>query len=158
MFHLSKHKVSLALFLVQIKTRSLVPVRDKQEYSTMLDVDVLTLCQQGIEDWKAAFNRQDSAGCAGCYAEEAIMYARPFGRFEGRDAIQAFWQGIIEQGFADVSYSDTTWEPHPNGGYMLTSKWTMNNAFGVVHKEHWHIEQDGKARLIFDDFEVQGAR
>jgi len=26
----------------------------------------------------------------------------------------------------------------------------MNNAFGVVHKKHWVIEEDEKARLLSD--------
>ncbi len=34
----------------------------------------------------------------------------------------------------------------------------MNKAFGVVHREHWALEADGCARLVSDDFEVQGER
>ena len=42
--------------------------------------------------------------------------------------------------------------------YILTSKWTMNKAFGVVHKEVWTMQEDGKARLTYDEFEVLGER
>ena len=48
--------------------------------------------------------------------------------------------------------------PGPEGGYILTASWTMNKAFGVVHREHWALEADGCARLVSDDFEVQGER
>ncbi|MCG9633225.1 nuclear transport factor 2 family protein [Vibrio sp. Isolate30] len=119
---------------------------------------VLEACKKGIAAWQTAFNSQDAAGCAAQYNETCIMHARPFGTFEGREAIQAFWQNIIDQGFKDVDYTDVKWEEHQDGGYILTSSWTMNKAFGVVHREHWVVEEDGQARLISDDFEVQGER
>jgi len=86
------------------------------------------------------------------------MEAKPLGTFKGREAIQQCWQSIIEQGFADVEYSHVTWEPSKDGGFILTSSWVMNKAFGVVHREHWLVEQDGKARLQSDSFEIQGER
>ncbi|GMM87453.1 YybH family protein [Vibrio fortis] len=119
---------------------------------------VLEACKKGIAAWQTAFNNQDAQGCAAQYNEDCVMHARPFGTFEGREAIQAFWQGIIDQGFKDVDYTDVKWEEHQDGGYILTSSWTMNKAFGVVHREHWVVEADGRARLISDDFEVQGER
>lgn len=118
----------------------------------------LELCQQAIAAWQQAFNRQDAAGCAAQYNVDAVMEAKPFGRFEGREAIQAFWQNIIDQGFNDVAYTDVEWVAEPSGGYILTSQWTMNKAYGVVHKEHWALEEDGKARLIYDEFEILGER
>lgn len=124
--------------------------------------DVLAACKQGINDWQLAFNRQDAKGCAAQYSENCVMEAKPFGIFEGRAAIEAFWQGIIDQGFADVDYTDVQWQPFEdnagNKGYVLSSKFTMNKAFGAVHKEHWVVEADGKARLVSDNFEVLGER
>lgn len=124
----------------------------------MSDNTILKACQHSIAEWKKAFNSQDAAGCAAQYSENCVMEARPFGTFEGREAIQAFWQNIIDQGFADVAYSDEKWEANGDDGYILSASWTMNKAFGVVHREHWVIESDGYARLASDDFEVQGER
>ncbi|GLO63132.1 hypothetical protein MACH09_36400 [Vibrio sp. MACH09] len=124
----------------------------------MSENTVLDACKEGIALWQQAFNSQNAAGCAAQYTQDSIMNARPFGEFKGREAIESFWQNIIDQGFADVEYEDVEWQPHPEGGYILTSSWTMNKAFGVVHREHWVIEEDGCARLISDDFEVQGER
>lgn len=118
----------------------------------------LLACQQAIAAWQQAFNNQDAAGCAKQYHSNAVMEAKPFGRFEGRAAIEQFWQGIIDQGFCDVDYTDVTWTKHETEGYLLTSKWTMNKAYGVVHREHWTLGEDGKARLISDEFEVLGER
>ena len=119
---------------------------------------VLKACQAGIEAWKTAFNNQDAKGCAEQYAEGTTMHAKPFGTFEGREQIQAFWQNIMDQGFSNVAYTDTEWEKVDDDNYILTSKWTMNKAFGVVHKEVWTIQEDGKARLTYDEFEVLGER
>lgn len=119
---------------------------------------VLEACKAGIDAWKNAFNSQDAKGCAEQYAEGTTMNALPFGTFEGREQIQAFWQNIMDQGFNDVAYTDTQWEKVDDNNYILTSKWTMNKAFGVVHKEVWTLQEDGKARLTFDEFEVQGER
>ena len=123
-----------------------------------LENKVLEACQQGIAIWQAAFNKQDAAGCAGQYTQDSVMQAKPFGTFNGRDEIQAFWQGIMDQGFSEVEYSDVKWQAAEGQGFLLTASWTMNKAFGVVHKEHWVVEADGKARLLSDDFEIQGER
>ena len=125
----------------------------------MSTANMLELCKEGIAAWQTAFNNQDAAGCAAQYLEDTVMDARPFGTFKGREEIQKFWQNIIDQGFKDVDYTEVKWEPAENdNGYILSSKWTMNKAFGVVHHEHWVIDTDGKARLAYDDFEVQGER
>ncbi|KXF82631.1 nuclear transport factor 2 family protein [Enterovibrio coralii] len=124
----------------------------------MTNKNVLAACMEGIDNWKKAFNAQDAKGCAEQYTEGCIMHARPFGTFERRAAIEEFWQGIIDQGFEDVSYTDVSWESIGSDGYILSAKWTMNKAFGVIHREHWVVDSDGKARLVSDDFEVLGDR
>ncbi|WP_394497763.1 YybH family protein [Shewanella sp. ENK2] len=126
--------------------------------STTTENPVLTACKNGIAAWKSAFNNQDAKGCAAQYQQDCVMTARPFGIFEGREAIEAFWQGIMDQGFKDVDYTQVTWEAEGDNGYILTSHWTMNKAFGVVHRELWVVDADGKARLASDEFEVQGER
>lgn len=124
----------------------------------MTQEQILAACKAGISAWQQAFNSQDAAGCAAQYAEDTVMEARPFGTFTGREEIRAFWQNIMDQGFADVDYTEIKWEPIGEDGYLLTASWTMNKAFGVVHSEHWTVQEDGKARLIADNFEVQGER
>lgn len=119
---------------------------------------VLEACKQGIKAWQTAFNQQDAQGCAAQYQESCTMHARPFGEFTGREAIQAFWQDIMDKGFKDVDYTEVEWQPHGDDAFILSAKWTMNQAFGVVHKEVWQIDVDGKARLASDDFEVLGER
>lgn len=124
----------------------------------MTDKTILERCKEGIKAWQIAFNNQDATGCAAQYCADCVMEAKPLGVFKGRDEIQACWQQIIDQGFADVTYANVKWQQAEDQGYILTSSWEMNNAFGVVHKEHWVIEADGKARLKSDSFEIQGER
>ncbi len=124
----------------------------------MSNVEILEQCKRSISQWQVAFNLKNAAGCAKQYKEEAVMEAKPFGVFKGREAIQAFWQGIIDQGFSDVEYTDVEWTKADDEGFILTANWTMNKAYGVVHHEHWVIDEDGEARLILDRFEVLGEK
>jgi len=124
----------------------------------MTGKNILDLCKEGISAWQKAFNNQDAAGCAAQYTEDCIMEAKPLGVFKGREEILGCWKNIIDQGFANVEYSNVKWEAAEDGGYILTSSWEMNKAFGVVHREHWIVEQDGKARLKSDSFEIQGEK
>ncbi|AKP72364.1 isochorismatase [Piscirickettsia salmonis] len=117
-------------------------------------VNVLEACKSASVLWKNSFNNQDASGCAQQYSEGATMLAKPFGVFEGREQIQLFWQGIIDQGFNNVEYHDTEWLKEGEDGYLLTSKWSMNKAHGLIHKEHWRIQADGAALLEYDEFEV----
>lgn len=118
----------------------------------------LDICKAGIQAWQTAFNQGNAAGCAARYCEDAVMEAVPYGRFVGKAAIEAFWQNIMDQGLNDVSYQDVQWQAAGDDGYILSAKWQMNKAFGVVHREHWVIEEDGEARLLTDKFEVFGER
>lgn len=122
----------------------------------MSEANLLAACKTGIDAWQQAFNRQDAKGCADQYQSDCVMHARPFGIFEGKEAIQAFWQDIMDKGFKDVAYTEVKWEKVGDDGYLLSSKWTMNKAYGVVHKEHWKIDQNGQAKLASDDFEILG--
>lgn len=124
----------------------------------MMTQQVLEICKAGLEAWQQAFNQHNAIGCADQYTEDSTMVTQPFGTFVGRDKIQAFWKDIIDQKFSNVAYHDIQWKAETADSYILTSKWTMNKAFGIVHKEHWKVQSDGKARLIYDHFEVLGEK
>ena len=128
------------------------------EEKTKMNESVLDICKSALEVWANAFNRQDAKGCAEQYVEDCVMVAKPFGQFKGRGEIEAFWQNIMDQGFNDVNYTDSEWEKVDEKSYILTSKWTMNKAYGVVHRELWTLQEDGTAKLTYDEFEVQGER
>jgi ketosteroid isomerase-like protein len=117
---------------------------------------VLTAVQAASGKWRAAFNRGDAAGCAAAYEEGAVMTAKPFGSFTGRSEIQAFWDKIIADGFAEVDYLEPEIQVIDETSAVLTSKWRMNKAHGVITKELWVLQDDGTALLREDDFEVLG--
>lgn len=106
--------------------------------------------------WKQAFNSGDAAGCAGQYEADAVMQAKPFGTFTGTVEIQAFWEGLIADGFSDVDYIDPKVEVIDEVSAVLTSGWKMNKAHGVIHRELWVLQSDGAAKLREDDFEAEG--
>lgn len=106
--------------------------------------------------WQAAFNSGDPAGCAACYETDATMVATPFGRYRGRSEIEAFWSMLIEDGFAEVGYIDPKIEALDEQSAVLTSKWTMNKAQGVITRELWALQPDGSMLLRDDHFEALG--
>lgn len=115
---------------------------------------VISAVSEASLKWISAFNSGDAAAAAGLYADDAVMVAKPFGTFVGRQEIQAFWQGIIEAGFDDVEYILPSIEVINHNSAMVSSGWKMNQAFGIITKELWVINETGQARLIEDEFEV----
>ena len=118
------------------------------------DSSVIDAVKRASERWKKSFNTGDAAGCAAQYEPEAVMHARPFGTFTGIEEIRGFWQKLIEDGFKEVNYIEPQFEVIDDKSAILTSKWQMNNASGVIHKELWVIQEDGEAKLREDDFEA----
>ena len=116
---------------------------------------VLTAVKKASTAWQTAFNTGDAAGCAAQYEKEAVMHARPFGTFTGTEAIQGFWQQLIDDGFTDVAYIEPKIEVIDENTALLSSRWKMNKAQGVIHKELWVLQDDGSAKLREDDFEAQ---
>ncbi|MEO1091263.1 MAG: DUF4440 domain-containing protein [Pseudomonadota bacterium] len=104
--------------------------------------------------WQAAFNAGDAAGCAACYEAAALMVAKPFGEFNGRQAIQEFWQRTIDSGLRDIVYLDPKIEIIDDSSAILSAEWKMNKVAGVITKELWVLQPDGTALLREDHFEA----
>ena len=117
---------------------------------------VIDAVNHASAQWQGAFNGGDAAGCANQYESTAVMHARPFGTFTGTEAIQAFWQKLMDDGFAEVQYVDPKVEVLDADNATLSSGWSMNKARGVIHKESWQRGEDGVWRLRADHFEVTG--
>ena len=117
---------------------------------------VLSAVQAASSIWKSSFNSGDAAGCAAQYEEDAVMHAKPFGTFSGREAIQGFWQKLIDEGFSDVDYIEPKIEVINAESAVLASEWKMNKASGRIYKELWVLQADGTAKLREDDFEALG--
>lgn len=125
--------------------------RKKQEEIMNKTVEAI---EAASKRWRDAFNRGDFKGCTDQYKDDAIMRVKPFGEFVGREAIEKFWENLLADGFKDVEYIDTKIEGKEDTG-ILSSKWKMNKAHGIITKELWVVE-DGIAKLEEDDFEVLG--
>lgn len=124
----------------------------------MLNQEQIAIIENAVwtasEAWKTAFNSGDAAGCAAQYEPTAVMNARPFGTFTGTIAIQEFWQQLIDDGFAHVEYLQPSIKVLDKSSAVLTSRWKMNQAQGLIHKELWVLQKDGQAKLRHDDFEA----
>ena len=113
---------------------------------------LLKAVTEASERWKNAFNSGDAAGCAAQYELNAVMHAKPFGTFNGTNEIQTFWRQLVDDGFAEVEYVEPKLEVLDDESVLLTARWKMNKACGVIHRELWVLQPDGTARLREDDF------
>ena len=104
--------------------------------------------------WQDSFNNGDAKGCADQYENDAVMNAKPLGNYVGHDAIQQFWQSLIDQGYADVQYIDPTISVIDENTAILKAEWTMNKASGVIHEEVWKMQSDDSVKLHEDFFEI----
>lgn len=104
--------------------------------------------------WQDAFNDGDARACAALYEEDAIMHAIPFGIYCGRETIQTFWHQLIKDGFSDITYLNTNIKVINEQQAVLTANWIMNKASGVIHKEMWVKQDDGRVKLSEDHFEA----
>ena len=129
-------------------------MNNQQKVNEQQQATILAKVTQASETWKSAFNQGNAELCAKQYTSGAVMQARPFGTFTGFDAIKAFWQDLIDKGFTDVDYIEPTYEVVNEKNVILTSRWSMNNAGGVIHKELWQQQANGEFKLAEDDFEV----
>jgi len=120
------------------------------------EAKVLAAVQSASRKWMAAFNAGDAAGCAANYEDDAVMVVKPFGTFTGRREIETFWDKIITDGFAAVEYVEPEIKVVDETSAVLSSKWRMNKAHGVITKELWVVRDDGIALLREDEFEILG--
>ena len=68
--------------------------------------------------------------------------------------IEEFWRNLIGQGYTDICYIEPNIEVIDHKSTLLTSRWTMNNAAGVITRELWVMQEDGQMRLREDYFEA----
>ncbi|MBL4661284.1 MAG: hypothetical protein JKY19_13075 [Alcanivoracaceae bacterium] len=117
-------------------------------------IKVLNAVNKSSDDWINAFNTGNAIKAANAYEIDAVMTVLPFGTFTGRTQIQGFWDNLISQGFTNVRYLEPTIKVITAHSAIVTSKWEMNKAHGLITKELWIIQDDGTAKLRIDNFEV----
>ncbi|MGH1441419.1 MAG: nuclear transport factor 2 family protein [Cellvibrionaceae bacterium] len=127
---------------------------DQANIKAATDYDVQVAVAVASKAWKDAFNAGDAAAAAELYEDDAIMVVKPFGTFKGKEEILAFWTDIINKGFDDVVYFNTTTIVLDHQSAQISADWRMNNARGVITNETWVIQPNGKALLHEDHFEI----
>jgi uncharacterized protein (TIGR02246 family) len=68
-----------------------------------MDAQVEAAIRANDEAFAAAFNRKDAQGIAALYTEDAAILPPGAPRADGRDAIAAFWQAVIDSGLTNAS-------------------------------------------------------
>ncbi len=76
------------------------------------------------EEFIAALNGGDAAGIAALYTEDAILLPPNSEMLEGREAVQAFWQGGMDMGIKEGKLETEVVEAQGNAAYEV-GKYTL---------------------------------
>ena len=109
---------------------------------------------QASKNWITSFNSGNTTKVTNGYTENAIMVAKPFGTFNGREAIGEFWTKFIQSGATNLIYTDTKVKVINNKKAVLSSNWSMNVGKGIITNETW-VKVNGIWELEKDNFEVK---
>lgn len=105
--------------------------------------------------WIHNFNQQNLDYISDAYSENAFMEAKPFGTYETKEEIRAFWKDLIyEKNATSLVYSNTKIEIINDSTALISADWKMNIGEGIITQEKWVKEKDGVWRLLADHFEV----
>ncbi len=86
--------------------------------------DVRAEVEAANKGFIAAFSQGDTAALAGLYTTDGQLLP-PHGDFvTGRDAIQAFWQGVVDMGIKEVMLETVEAEAHGDAAIEI-GKYTM---------------------------------
>lgn len=112
-------------------------------------IDALTSSQR----WIRAFNRGEVDECADTYTEDALLEAKPFGTFVGREAIRSFWAELVVKGARELSYDRIQVVQFDVNTVHVSAQWRMNIGGGFISLERWE-NRGGRWMLAEDRFEV----
>ena len=111
--------------------------------------------REASKKWISAFNQAEIKTCAETYMSNAVMDARPMGRYEGREAIYEFWNGFVSSAKAgDLSYTNVNVEVIDEHSAKLSAKWSMNVGRGFISEELW-VKKNDLWFLSYDEFTVE---
>ena len=107
--------------------------------------------------FEAAFNSGDAVGLTALYTVDAALLPPNMAQIDGREGIQALWQGFIDAGVSDIDLNTVELEVHSTsasevGTFTLTApdgeggRVTAGGKYIVL----WQLGEDGVWRLHRD--------
>jgi ketosteroid isomerase-like protein len=91
--------------------------------------------------------------CADTYTDDALLEAKPFGTFAGREAIRSFWMDLVANGARELNYERIQVVQLDENTVHVSAQWTMNIGGGFISLERWE-NRGGRWMLAEDRFEV----
>jgi uncharacterized protein (TIGR02246 family) len=117
--------------------------------------DVRDAVAAANEEFMAAFNRGDAAGLAALYTENGQVLPTNSDVITGQEAIEAFWQAVMDMGITGAKVESVEVEGHGDTAIDV-GKYTLHGAEGqeLDHGKYIVIwkHQDGQWKLHRDIF------
>ncbi|OMH25565.1 alpha/beta fold hydrolase [Motiliproteus sp. MSK22-1] len=105
-------------------------------------------------NWIKAFNTKNIIAVTNTYTENAVLNARPFGTYSGREEISRFWEKMLADGASDFRLTESRVFVLDDKRATSYGLWEMNKGQGIIYKSIWNLDADGKAKLSEGDFEM----
>ena len=103
--------------------------------------DTTAEVEEAIMAWQTAWNAGDGAGVAALYTDDAILLPPGSDPVQGREAIQAFWQGTIDASEGDRAELQSK-EVHSHGQMAVQiGRWAVVGSDGeqLNHGSFLHV-------------------
>jgi uncharacterized protein (TIGR02246 family) len=119
--------------------------------------DAATGIARSSAQFEQAFNSGSAAGVAALYTDDAVVLPDGMLRVDGREGVEALWQGFLDAGVGDIDLTTVAIDDHGAratelGRYSLTApdgqggRVTATGNYIVV----WARGEDGVWRLDWD--------
>jgi uncharacterized protein (TIGR02246 family) len=93
--------------------------------------DVRQAIEAANQNFTAAFARRDARGMAGLYTPNGQLLPTHSDFVTGAQAIQAFWQAVMDMGIEDATLETVELEAHGDAAHEV-GRYTLRGAAGQV--------------------------
>ncbi len=146
-------RYTLTALLVTLSALCTTPLLQAKTAPVVNSIPELHEALQASRQWVEWFNNSNVDACADTYTTDAVLNAKPFGTYSGRDAIRAFWKDLIAKGARDLRYSKIKVDQIDTKTVLIAASWSMNIGGGVITQERW-VKVGSRWLLAEDSFEV----
>ena len=118
-------------------------------------VDIREVIAEANNDFMATFGRGDAAGMADLYTDDGQVLPPNSDFVTGKEAIQSFWQALMDMGFKEAKMDIVELEERGNLAFEV-SKYTLKGEEGQVLDQGKYIviwkQEGGQWKLHRDIF------
>ena len=124
-----------------------------EDTMTTENTDIHSAIRAAQDSFESTFGRGDAAGIANLYTENGELLPTGSDFVKGKQAIQEFWQGVLDMGIKNAKLDIVEVEQHGNSAVEV-GQYTLSSADDQVMDKGKYIiiwrHDDSKWKLHYD--------